>query len=103
MRLRNWSRRPGVPVRSCGPISRTESYLKWALQATTSLSPEARMPNWVENTLQVMKGNPKEIFEFLHSDKSLVDFNKVVPMPEDIRALVDAQTPALVMPDGTKC
>jgi len=61
------------------------------------------MPNWVENTLQVKNGDPKEVFEFLRSEKLLVDFNKVVPMPADIRALVDAQTPALVMQDGTKC
>ena len=60
------------------------------------------MPNWVENTLQVKKGDPEEVLGFLCSDRLLVDFNNVVPMPEDICALVDAQTPKHIMPDGTK-
>ena len=60
------------------------------------------MPNWVESTLQGITGDPKEVFGLLRSDKSPVDFNNVVPMPEDIRALVDAQPPTMVTPDGTK-
>jgi hypothetical protein len=27
------------------------------------------MPNWVSNTLRVIKGNPKEIFEFVRTKK----------------------------------
>jgi Ferredoxin-like domain in Api92-like protein len=43
-----------------------------------------KMPNWVNNTLKVIKGDPKEIFEFVRSEKSIFDFNKLIPMPESI-------------------
>jgi len=43
------------------------------------------MPNWVSNTLKVIKGDPKEIFEFVRTEKSVFDFNTLVPMPEQIK------------------
>ena len=43
------------------------------------------MPNWVVNTLKVVKGDPREIFEFVRSEGSVMDFNKLIPMPESIR------------------
>ena len=43
------------------------------------------MPNWVSNTLRVIKGDPKEIFEFVRTEKSAFDFNTLVPMPEQIK------------------
>lgn len=42
------------------------------------------MPNWVRNTLKVIKGDAKEIFDFVRSEKSLFDFNTLIPMPESI-------------------
>jgi hypothetical protein len=46
---------------------------------------DKHMPNWVSNTLEVIKGDPKEVFEFVRSEKSLFDFNKLIPMPEHIK------------------
>jgi Ferredoxin-like domain in Api92-like protein len=43
------------------------------------------MPNWVNNTLKVIKGDPKEIFEFVRTEESVFDFNTLVPMPEQIK------------------
>ena len=43
------------------------------------------MPNWVHNTLTVTKGDPKTLFEFLRSQESIFDFNKVIPMPARIQ------------------
>jgi len=43
------------------------------------------MPNWVKNVLKVIKGDAKEIFEFVRSEKSVFDFNTLVPMPEQIK------------------
>lgn len=43
------------------------------------------MPNWVSNTLRVIKGDPKEIFEFVRTEKSVFDFNTLVPMPAQIK------------------
>ena len=43
------------------------------------------MPNWVSNTLRVIKGDPKEIFDFVRTEKSVFDFNTLVPMPEHIK------------------
>jgi len=40
------------------------------------------MPNWVINTLKVIKGDPREIFEVVRSERSVFDFNKLIPMPE---------------------
>jgi hypothetical protein len=42
------------------------------------------MPNWVHHTLKVVAGDPKVFFDFLRSEKSLVDFNKFSPMPKHI-------------------
>jgi hypothetical protein len=42
------------------------------------------MPNWVRNTLAVIKGDPKELFEFIRTDKSVFDFNKLIPVPDSI-------------------
>jgi hypothetical protein len=43
------------------------------------------MPNWVLNTLKVVAGDPKEISEFVRTEKSVFDFNTLVPMPEHIQ------------------
>jgi hypothetical protein len=43
------------------------------------------MPNWVNNTLKVIKGDPKEVFELVRTEESVVDFNTLVPMPEHIK------------------
>jgi len=42
------------------------------------------MPNWVRNTLEVIKGDAKEIFDFVRSDESVFDFNNLIPMPDSI-------------------
>jgi len=42
------------------------------------------MPNWVHQTLIVTEGNPDDVFEFIRSDDSLFDFNKLIPMPETL-------------------
>lgn len=42
------------------------------------------MPNWVRNTLKVVKGNAAEIFEAVRTANSLFDFNTLIPMPESI-------------------
>jgi len=43
------------------------------------------MPNWVINTLKVIVGDPKEVFEFVRSEQSVFDFNTLIPMPEHIQ------------------
>jgi hypothetical protein len=43
------------------------------------------MPNWVSNTLRIIKGDPKEVFEFVRTEESVFDFNTLVPMPEHIQ------------------
>ena len=43
------------------------------------------MPNWVVNTLKVINGDPQEIFEFVRTEKSVFDFNNLIPMPEHIQ------------------
>ena len=42
------------------------------------------MPNWVRNTLKVIKGDPKKVLDFVRGDKSAFDFNNLIPMPESI-------------------
>lgn len=45
------------------------------------------MPNWVKNVLSVENCNEKrfdQICRFVKSEKSLFDFNKIIPMPEDL-------------------
>jgi hypothetical protein len=56
------------------------------------------MPNWVVNTLKVIKGDPREIFEFVRSERSVIDFNKLIPMPESIWN----SDPEVVTPSGFK-
>jgi hypothetical protein len=46
---------------------------------------DSRMPNWVENSLRIIKGDPKEVFEFVRTEESVFDFNRIVPMPEHIQ------------------
>jgi hypothetical protein len=62
------------------------------------------MPNWVDNMLRIIKGDPKEMFEFIRSEESLFDFNNVVPMTPDVCARVSAQEDAaaiVTFTDGT--
>ena len=46
------------------------------------------MPNRVINTLEVIRGDPREIFEFVRTEKSVFDFNNLIPMPESICIVV---------------
>jgi hypothetical protein len=62
------------------------------------------MPNFVDNTLRVVMGDPKEVFEFIRSEESIVDLNNVIPMPARVCALVAAQedaAPIHTFSDGT--
>jgi len=43
------------------------------------------MPNWVSNTLRIIKGDPKEVFDLIRTEQSVFDFNTIVPMPEHIQ------------------
>lgn len=45
------------------------------------------MPNWCHNTLtiQAERATLCSIIEFVRSDKSVFDFNKIIPMPDDIK------------------
>lgn len=63
------------------------------------------MPNWVANKLRVVAGDPKEVFEFICSRQSILDFNNIVPMPPDVCARVAVQeeyAPWLTLRDGSK-
>ena len=40
------------------------------------------MPNWVKNTLKIIKGDPQEVFAKIRTEESVFDFNTLVPMPE---------------------
>ncbi len=42
------------------------------------------MPNWVYNTLKVIKGDPQEVFAFVRTEESVFDFNTLVPQPEGL-------------------
>jgi hypothetical protein len=42
------------------------------------------MANWVLNTLEVVKGNPREVFDMIRSERTIFDFQKLVPVPKDI-------------------
>lgn len=56
------------------------------------------MPNWVRNTLKVIQGDPKEIFVFVRTEKSVFDFNKLIPMPDSI----ENSKEEVVRPSGFK-
>lgn len=43
------------------------------------------MPNWVQQTLTITEGNADEVFEFIRSEHSLFDFNKLMPVPEPLK------------------
>jgi hypothetical protein len=43
------------------------------------------MPNWVSNSLQAIKGDPKEVFDLIRTEQSVFAFNNLVPMPEHIK------------------
>ena len=48
------------------------------------------MPNWTTNSVFI-KGDDatlKEIKEFLQTGEQLFDFNKVIPMPNELRGLL---------------
>jgi len=62
------------------------------------------MPNWVESKLHVAKGDSSEVFEFIRSEESVVDFNNILPMPADVAARASEQeeaAPVLTLGDGT--
>jgi hypothetical protein len=44
--------------------------------------------NGVINTLKVIRGDTREIFEFVRTEKSVFDFNHLIPMPESICMVV---------------
>jgi hypothetical protein len=63
------------------------------------------MPNEVFNKLRVIKGDPKEVFEFIRTQESILDFNNIVPMPPNVCARVAAQeaaAPCFTLSDGSK-
>lgn len=43
------------------------------------------MANYVRNTLRVVEGDPKEVFDALRTNQSVIDFQQLIPMPEDIK------------------
>ena len=44
------------------------------------------MPNWVTNKIEFSgaKANVDEVLEIIKGDGEVIDFNKIIPMPEDI-------------------
>jgi hypothetical protein len=44
------------------------------------------MPNWVSNTLRIIKGDPQEVFAFVRTEHSVFDFNTLVRMPEHVKS-----------------
>lgn len=42
------------------------------------------MPNWSRNTLKVSADYRADVFSFIKSQESLFDFNKIIPMPEEL-------------------
>ena len=44
---------------------------------------EIKMPNWVTNSITVDEKNFDRLCDLLLNDDELVDFNQVIPMPED--------------------
>ena len=68
------------------------------------------MPNWVSNTLEVIKGDAKEIFDFVRSDESVFDFNNLIPMPDSLlpaaannRLLAPTQSASVERSSSTPC
>jgi len=43
------------------------------------------MPNWVHQTMTITKGDPQEVWDTIRSDGNLFDFDKLVPMPEEVK------------------
>ena len=43
------------------------------------------MANYIRNTLRVVEGDPKEVFDALRTKQSVIDFQQLIPMPEDIK------------------
>jgi Ferredoxin-like domain in Api92-like protein len=42
------------------------------------------MANYVQNTLRVVNGDPKEVFDVIRSERTIFDFRKLVPVPDEI-------------------
>jgi len=42
------------------------------------------MANYVRNTLRVVEGDPKEVFDTIRTEQSVIDFHQLIPMPEHI-------------------
>jgi hypothetical protein len=47
------------------------------------------MANYVRNTLRVVEGDPKEVFDTLRTERSVIDFQQLIPMPEQIMNSVE--------------
>jgi len=43
------------------------------------------MANYVCSTLRVVEGDPQQIFDAVRTDQSVIDFQQLVPMPENIK------------------
>jgi hypothetical protein len=43
------------------------------------------MANYVSSTLRVVEGDPKQVFDAVRTDQSVIDFQQLVPMPENIK------------------
>jgi len=59
------------------------------------------MPNWIQNTLTIEGPNKDlcECIDLVKGDESPFDFNKIIPMPEEIRHTVSPDSSALFYKD----
>jgi hypothetical protein len=42
------------------------------------------MANYMRNTLRVVEGDPQEVFGAVRSERSVIDFQQLIPMPANI-------------------
>ena len=42
------------------------------------------MANYVQNSLRVVGGDPKEVFDAIRGERMIFDFRKLVPVPDEI-------------------
>lgn len=43
------------------------------------------MANYIRNTLRVLEGDPKEVFDAVRTEEAVIDFQQLIPMPDDIK------------------
>ena len=42
------------------------------------------MANYIRNTLRIVEGDPKQVFDAVRTERSVIDFQQLIPMPEHI-------------------